>query len=337
MDPLNYVPPGPRLSQGDIVRAPIGVFARAADLADPAMVDDAPAAPAYGDPRGIALHVPWRSLSGTEETAAQLVLRAWHFPAVVVTPDCGIDKEPAQILVAPVLPLVAAAPVDRDGVRAGTFLMACHLPADPEMIFADGSDFAFPESYVDLTRTTALAPQLVLDQRMVALSEAQCDRFQEAWVRFVAGRELSSTGTVDAAAGKRVRTVDTLESSRRRHTVLFTFEDDSVIVLYQEPRRRGDHLQEVRVRNGAFDPPEVQAVAGSTIVLRFENNDRRDWNLACPALGLESCRIAAASTTPVLVRCPTAAGDLELVNRDKRGATLRLCIVAVPQHVAVDR
>jgi hypothetical protein len=327
MDESNYVPVAPRLSQGDIVRAPISVFARAADLADPAMLDAAPEPLAYGDPRGVALRVPWRAAPASVEA---LALRAWHFPAVVVTPDCGIDKEPAQVLVAPVLPLAAAPPADRDGVRAGTFLMACHLPADPEMVFADGSTFAFPESYVDFTRTTAVAPGLVLDQRMVALSEAQCDHFQEAWVRFVAGREISSTGTVAAVVGKRVRAVDTLESSRRRHTVLVTFEDDSVVVLYQEPRRRGDHLQEVRVRGGAFEPAEVQALAGSNLVLRFENGDRRDWNVACPALGLASCRIAAAATTPVLVRCPEEPGALDLVNRDRPGAPLRLLVIPTP-------
>lgn len=335
MDEANYAPLAPRLSQGDIVRAPIGVFARLADLAAPPPLKTRSEPLTYGDPAGVTLTIPWRPAGRADAGAGgdaedRLVLRAWYAPAVVVTPDCGIDKEPRQILLAPILPLAALAPADRDGVRAGTFLMALYLPADPAMVFADGSTFAFPDSCVDFTRTTAVTPGLLAGQRMVALSDAQRDRFQEAWVRFLAGREISSTGTLAAAAGKRVRAVDTLESSRRRHTVLFTFDDDSIAVVYQEPRRRGGHLQEVRVRNGAFDPPEVQALAGSHLVLRFENEDRRDWNLACPELGLDACRLAAASTTPVLVRCPAEPGELRLANRDKRGTILRLRLVAPP-------
>ncbi|MBI3972369.1 MAG: hypothetical protein HY332_13905 [Chloroflexi bacterium] len=324
MNDANYVPLPTRLSQGDIVRAPIGVFGRRADLADPSLVDAAPAPLAYGEPHGTAVAVPWQTAAGAD---GPLVLRAWHFPAVVVTLDCGIDKAPPQVLVAPILPLMAAQPSERDGIRAGTYLMALYLPPEPEMIFADGSRFSFPESYVDFTRTTAVSLGLLMAERMVALSGAQVDRFQEAWVRFVAGRELSSTGTVAAAAGKRIRSVETLESSRRRHTVLFTFEDDSIVVLYQEPRRRGDHLQEIQIRGGTFDPPEVQAVAGSNLVLRFENEDRRDWRLAGEALGLSSCRIAAAATTSILVQCPQQPGELRLVNLDRRGQTLHLRIV----------
>jgi hypothetical protein len=38
----------------------------------------------------------------------------------------------------------------------------------------------------------------------------------------------------------------------------------------------------------------------------IENDDRCDWHLASPLLGIESCRVIVAATTTVLVRCPEA-------------------------------
>ncbi|MBI3980194.1 MAG: hypothetical protein HY331_18620 [Chloroflexi bacterium] len=72
---------------------------------------------------------------------------------------------------------------------------------------------------------------------MVALSAAHVERLQAYWVRFIALREISSTGTVAAAVGKRVARVKTVESTKKRHTVVLSFEDDSVLVLYQEAIR----------------------------------------------------------------------------------------------------
>ena len=321
MNSENYAPCSVRLSQGDIVRAPIGVFSRTADLADPSMLDAIDSPVALGDPRGLAARVPSLWVGQT-----RAVLRAWYLPAVVVSPDCGIDKEPAQVLVAPILPLSAADPASRDGLRAGTFLTALALPAEADLQLADDTCVAFPDSFVDLTRTTAVAPGLLRDERMVALSDSQLDRFQEAWVRFVALRELSSTGTLAAAAGRRIREVTTVGSSQRRHTIVFTFDDDSIVVLYQEPRRRGDHLQSVRIKDGAFTPSEIRALVSTNLVLRFESEDRRDWNISCKAAGLEPRRVLPSATTEVLIRCPDEPCELILINTDKRSAALRILI-----------
>lgn len=326
MNPDNYVPCGARLSQGDLVRAPVGIFVPESALADPAMLDaEGPAVP-FGDPRGIARSLP-RLVVGTEP----LVLRAWYWPAVVVSPDCAIDKQPAQVLLAPVLPLHAYTPQDQDGLRAGTFLAAFDLPPDPELALADGSRTAFPHAAVDLARSTTVSPELVLRQRMVALGERHVDRLHAAWVRYVAGRELSSTGTVAAAVGKRVARVKALESSKKRHSVLMTFEDGTLLVLYQEPRRAGAHLESVRVRDGVFEPARLQALAGTNLILRFENEDRRDWDAGCPALWAGAQRLPGGATTELLAWCPDEPDALTVTNLRKRSSTLLLEVVALPE------
>jgi hypothetical protein len=322
VDAANYVPCGPRLSQGDIVRAPSGVFVAAADLSNPAEPSAADGPIPFGEPAGLAMPIPRLTVGGLP-----VVLRAWYLPAVVVSPDCGIDKEPAQVLIAPILPLAAARLEDQDGIRSGTFLSAFDLPADPALELADGSNAPFPHSFVDLTRTVPLTPRLLGQQRMVALSDDQLDRLQESFVRFVALREIGSTGTVAAAAGKRVQQVATVESSRRRHTVVFSFDDGSIVVLYQDPRRRGDHLQTVAIQAGNFAPGQVQALAGTNLVLRFENNDRRDWHLFGKEAGIQAIRLAAAATTEVLIACPDHPEEIRLINADRRSSVLSVWVV----------
>jgi hypothetical protein len=244
--------------------------------------------------------------------------------ALVLTPDCGIAKLPAQVLVAPILPLSVLPTEQRDGIRDGTLLGAAHLAADPDLRFADGSRAPFPESYADLGRAMPAAPGLLLDQRMVALSDDRLARLQEAWVRYGTGREISSTGTISAARGKRVADVRVLESSARRHTVVLRFDDGSTLVLYQDPRRKGSHLESVTVRRGAFAPAEVTALAGTDLVLRVENEDAREWTIACPALELANRKLAAADTTHVRLVCPEMPLDAEVVNLDRRREVLRV-------------
>lgn len=306
------------------MRAPVGIFVPESALADPAMLDqEGPALP-FGDPRGIALSLP-RLVVGPEP----LVLRAWYWPAVVVSPDCAIDKQPAQVLLAPVLPLHAYTAQDQDGLRAGTFPAAFDLPSEPELVLADGSTTSFPHSAVDLARSTAVSPELLLPQRMVALSERHIDRLHAAWVRYIAGREISSTGPVAAAVGKRVARITALESSKKRHTVLMVFEDGTLLVLYQEPRRAGAHLQPVRVRDGVFEPLRLQALAGTNLILRFENEDRRDWDVGCPALWNEAQRLPGGTTIELLARCPDEPDELTITNLRQRSSTLLLEVVAL--------
>ena len=99
----------------------------------------------------------------------------------------------------PILPLSALPENERSGVRARTYLTAYALPEDPRLDLADGTQAAWPDSYVDLHRTTAVSPHILRDARMMALSPDQIDRLHEAWVRFVALADISSTGTIAAA------------------------------------------------------------------------------------------------------------------------------------------
>jgi len=290
----NYVACEARIAQGDIVRAPSGIFVEAGGLADPTLLD-APGPPLVaGDPWGIAQTLPRIQIN-----RQSVILRAWHLPAVVVSPDCAIDQGPPQILLAPLFPLAALPVEQQNGVRSGTYLTAIDLPADEALEFLDGSVAPFPESYVDLQRIASVAPRLLGNQRMVALSDAQVERLRAAWVRFVALREISSTGSIAAIEGKRVTKVRVAESSKKRHTVLLTFEDDSLLVHYQEPRRKGPHLQEVRLRNGAFSPPDIIARADGDIVLRLENDDQRAWQIA----------VSDNTIEPAEARCRDDDGD----------------------------
>lgn len=325
MDPSNYVPAGPRLAQGDIVRAPIGVFARATDLSDPALLK-----PGRGhllaEPDGIALPFPDTHLAG-----AALVLRAWYLPAVVISPSCALDKDPPQVLVSPILPLAALPPNQQDGVRARTYLTAFALPADSGLELADGSQAPWPESYVDLHRTTAVSPALLREARMVALSPDQVDRLHEAWVRFVALAEISSTGTIAAAQGRLLVSARTVQTSSRRHTVLLTFDDGSLLVLYQDPRRQGTNVQSVHLApGGAFDRAEVTALVDEHLILRFENDTQQDWEVTCPELGIAPRTLPAGSTTDVLVQCPYEPAVAALRHTRKLPYTLRIVVNAPP-------
>jgi hypothetical protein len=319
VDRESFVRPGARLAQGDLVRAPSGIFAGAGSLASPSLLDASGPPLEAGDLRGIAVTIPRLRVNQRD-----VVLRAWYQPCVVVSPDCAIDKNPPQVLLAPILPLSALPDNQRDGVRSGTYLTALGLPADDALEFADGSVAPFPESYVDLQRIAPVAPDLIAAQRMVALSEVQTERLRAAWVRFVALREISSTGTIAAAQGKRVAKIRVVESSRKRHTVLITFEDSSMVVLYQEPRRTGPQLQEIRLREGQFSPQTVAAQVESDVVLRFENDDPQAWRISSSDHTLDKRRLEAGTTTDILIRCPGSPGEIVVTNVDRPDRTLRI-------------
>lgn len=308
----NYCPCASRLSQGDIVRAPIGQFVGLRDIPDLAGLDsDGPALP-YGDLGGIAMSVP------RLRTPRTTVLRAWYLPAIVVTPDCDIDKDAEQILLAPIFPLTSYEESARHALRAGEYVSAFMLPAEPAMQASDDTVFPFPESVVELGQTTTVAPSLIAAQRMVSLSETQIDRLQEAWIRFVALKEISSTGTVSAAVNQRIAKVAVVGSSKKRHTVVLLLDSGSALVLYQEPRRKGPQVASIKVSRGEFTPREVRALVGSDLVLRFENGDARAWDIACEELDLSSRTLKAADTTEVLIRCPDQPAQAAILNANKR-------------------
>ncbi len=323
MNAANYAACLSRLSQGDLVRAPVGMFVRVDDLAHPKSLDaHGPPLP-YADPDGLAFTIP------RLQVASQPVVgRVWYQPAIVVSPDCAIDKNPAQIIIAPIYPLALLPLNQQDGVRSGGLVNAVDLPADDLLQFADGSQSPFPHSYVELQRMVPVSPGLLTAQRMVAVSRNQLDRLQNAWMRFIALRELSTTGTLAATIGRRVERVRVAASSDRRHTVILTFEGGFEVVVFQEPRRKGPYTQSVRVRAGAFDPEALQSLVGTDLLIRFENDDPTDWPLQSNRQDLMKNEVlAAAQTTEVFVRCPDDTCVINLQNKRNRH-TLRLQIVS---------
>lgn len=319
MNQEHYVACGARLAQGDIVRAPSGIFVASADLADRTLLD-APGPPLVaGDPQGIAVTIPRLHVNRED-----VILRAWYQPAIVVSPDCAIDKNPPQVLLAPIFPLAALPKEQQDGVRGGTYLTAIDLPADSALLFSDQSTAPFPASYVDIQRIAPVAPHLLHTQRMVTLSAAQAERLRASWVRFVALREISSTGTIAAAEGKRVMKVQVAESSKKRHTVIMTFEDNSVVVLYQDPRRIGPQLQVVHLRNGRFFPSDITARADGDLVLRLENDDHRAWQIVSHDATIERRALASGTTTNILIRAMESPGEIVITNAEHRDNFLRL-------------
>ena len=123
-------------------------------------------------------------------------------------------------------------------------------------------------------------------------------------------------------------TLRVAESSKKRHTVLLTFEDDSLLVLYQEPRRKGPHLQEVRLRNGAFSPPDILARADGNLVLRLENDDHRAWQIAISDNTIEQRKLDGGTTTEILIRAPANPGEIVVTNVDRRNHSLRIRFTA---------
>ncbi len=196
---------------------------------------------------------------------------------------------------------------------------------------ADGSQAPGPEAYVDLHRTTAVSLHILRDSRMVALAPDQVDRLHEAWVRFVALAEISSTGTIAAAQGRRLVSARTAQTSSRRHTVLLTFDDGTLLVLYQDPRRQGANVQSVHLQTGgAFDRAEVVGLVAQDLILRFENDTRQDWEVTCPELGVTPRKLPAGSTTDVLVPCCPEPGVALLRHTKRVPHTLRVVVTALP-------
>lgn len=324
MNPANFVPLRARLAQGDIVRTPTAGFVRAHHLADRGLLDRTePVDP--GDKVGLAMRVPRLVIGG-----AALVLRARYTLAVVVSPDCAIDKENTpMVLVAPIFPPGATSPAEWDGIRAGTNLGAFDLPGEPALELPGEPPTELEESFVDLSWTTAVHKEIVQPERIVGLSLHHVDRLQAAWLRFIALRELSTVGTVAAAVNKTIAGVETIQSSGRRHTVVLTLHDGSTLVLYQEPRRKGDWVEPVHIHRARFDREFIDARTESRLVLRVENDDPRTWKIACAEVGLVARDLPGGSTTHVEVACPDSPADLrvQLLGAD---AVLVLRVRAAP-------
>jgi hypothetical protein len=319
VDPDLWSPCGERFAQGDIILAPVGLFTAADFIEQPGLVDEAGEVLTLKDVQGLARTVPRLAIKGVP-----VVLRAWFMPAIVLSPDCSFDKDDAEsMVIAGIWPIDAYAEGDRDGVRAGTSLNGFHLPQDKAVRFRDGSSKDWPEAVVDLASETSVNPSLVFDQRMIALSDSRLDLLQEALLRHYAGREISTTGTLEAVKGRTLIEVETLETSKRRHTVLLTFDEGTPVVLYQEPRKKAEALQSLRIKEGLFHRAAVAAKSGTNALLRIENEDARDWHLSCEELNLKAHLIARAATTTVLLR-DLPPGIFKFVNADKRQQTFDL-------------
>jgi hypothetical protein len=275
-----------------------------------AVAVDEPGAPLTpGDVAGIAVTIPRLQVG-----AKPVVLRAWYTLAMVASPDCAYAKESLEaVQVAPVLPLAAAPLAQRNGIKAGTNLTAFFLPAGE--LATEQGPLALDDSFVDVLRATAVAPHLLDGYRMSRLSEDLLDRFREFWLRHVSGREISSTGTLGSARGCVLQEVSVLESSKRRHTVLMHFADGTDVVLYQDPRRKGANVQPVEIRQGRFNRTAVSAQCDEQLILRFENEDARDYTIRCPLLA-ENQRIPAGATTDILLQEQPSPATVELANLD---------------------
>ncbi len=317
-----WSPCGERFAQGDLLLAPVGLFTASDLLARPETIDEPGDGLTTKDIEGIAQTVPRLDIRGMP-----IILRAWYMPAIVLSPDCSFDKDGAdKMVIAGIWPMDAYGREDQDGVRSGTHLTGFHLPADTDVEYRDGAVGDWPESVADLASATTVDPTLVYDQRILRLSEAQLDRFQETLIRHYAGREISSTGTLEGVVGRRLAEVETIESSNRRHTVALFFDDGTPVVLYQEPRRKAEALQSIQVKNGEFARPTVAAVAGNDLLLRFENEDQRSWHVTCKPVDVLNHEIRPGTTSILLRELPE--GIHTFVNADKRQQTFSLEVAA---------
>jgi len=323
VDLANYQPLNARLSQGDVVLAPIAVLGTAQDFADPSDLQTAPHPLALGDDLGVTVILP----RAGEPARGPVVLRAWYTPAIVVSADCVIGKG-QEVLVAPIYPSEDAAEGDRAGIRAGSFVAAMSLPGDPAITFPDGQVGPWPESYVDFNQTTAVTGILAAEDRLFMLARPQLERLHFALARFLIVRELSTRGTLAAAEGKVVEKVAVVSTTGRRHTVMLMFTDGSYLIAYQEPRQDAYVLESVTIKDGRFDRESVQALTGQRLVLRFENEDRRDWRVMAKAVGLAPQEVSAADTTHVEIICPDRPLEVDITNADRpQGPKLRLRVI----------
>ena len=162
----------------------------------------------------------------------------------------------------------------------------------------------------------AVTQGLITSQRCIALGPSQIDRLQERLIRYFALKEISSTGTVEAMTGRTIQMVHVLESSKHRHTVELTLDDGRLVVLYQEPRRKGPHLEAIVIKDSRFSRALIHAAPSTDLVLRFENEDGRDHHIECQNANLQPTQLPPASTTQVPLRCPDAPCDLVVRDTD---------------------
>ena len=217
MDSASYQYLNARLSQGDIILAPVVVLGTVADLGDAERPREGPRPLALGDDRGATVVLP----RAGRRADSPVVVRAWYLPAMVVSADCAIAKGD-DVLVAPIYPLEDAVPEDRAGIRASSFVAAMALPSDAAISFPDGQVGPWPESYVDFNQITSITETLAAEDRLFTLARAQLERLHFALARFLIVRELSTRGTLAVAEGKLVQKVAVVSSSGSRMTTAVT-------------------------------------------------------------------------------------------------------------------
>jgi hypothetical protein len=174
---VEFGPPGPELSQGDLVALVPSNYVH--DLDYLVKIDANPVRFQVRATRPEHMH---------DDQMHQANARGVRAAGIVLTHDCEIDKddrERASILVGLVRPLAGIREVDRDGIRQNTRHRAFYLPANTHV---------GQESYVDLRRITSVR-RAALEQlvRNAAMSEDGRLMLQEHLFRFFTRRLLPDT------------------------------------------------------------------------------------------------------------------------------------------------
>jgi hypothetical protein len=173
---VEFGPPGPELSQGDLFALVPSVYVR--DLSYMVRLDTARFRLESDKP-------PNFNIDKEHQATATSVRRA----AIVLTHDCEIDKEPARasLLMALVRPLSAVNEDDRDGFRTNTRHRAFYLP---ENDYLDG------ESYADLRAVTTIRRDTLESlSQLAAMNEDGRRMLREQLFRFFARRYLPDDWT----------------------------------------------------------------------------------------------------------------------------------------------
>lgn len=134
----------PKPSQGDIIE--IAPHARLLD----------PLSYLHRSPSGLSI-----GPASTKEAVAE----ARNLLAVILTPDCELDKPSTRFwLIAPLHPISSLMAQDQGNIRKNKVLKYLHVPANPPHI---------PEAFIDLaTITTVEAGLLRKAKRLVTLSDS---------------------------------------------------------------------------------------------------------------------------------------------------------------------
>lgn len=174
--PVEFGPPGPELSQGDLFDLVPSVYVH--DLGYMSKTDTNKYSLLRNRPESFKLDA--------EHAATAMAIRR---PAIVITHDCEIDKphSRATLLMASVRPLAKIRKEDREGFRDNTRHRAFYLPETP---------YLTGENYADLrTVTTVRRDVLETLQKLASMGEDGRRMLREQLFRFFTRRFLPDDWT----------------------------------------------------------------------------------------------------------------------------------------------